>query len=180
MWRPLQVLGTFHSTQNSINFGWYNVRHFSLVCPEYLGLIALKVAPFDRSGYFGRSARNVLPFDKMAVPCTALLYPALYRKNNQTCSGLDWVCVTGMFHSMARGISKISNWHFVAWKKPLILTAPEQLALLVFVRTSLRYVWYNINLNSGCPFRPASTWVPTILPKVENGQKNLLACTCKF
>ena len=35
---------------------------------------------------------------------------------------------------------KFQTGIFVEWKKPLILTAPEQLALLVFVRTSLRYV----------------------------------------
>ena len=75
----------------------------------------------------------LLPFDKIVVPSTALLYSA-YRKNNQTCSGLDWVYATGIFHSIWHvEFPKFQTGIFVEWKKPLILTAPEQLALLVFV-----------------------------------------------
>ena len=60
-WLPLTG-GTFHSTQNSRNFGWYikGTDHFSSVQPEYLGP-ALRVVRFDQSGHFGQSDRNV-PF----------------------------------------------------------------------------------------------------------------------
>ena len=39
------------------------------------------------------------PFDKIAVPSTALLYPA-YKNNNQMRGGLGLVCATGMYRSI--------------------------------------------------------------------------------
>ena len=62
--------------------------HFGLVRPEYSGP-ALKVFHFDRSGYLGRSNRNV-PFHltKLFPPRTALLYAA-YKNNNQR--AVAWV-----------------------------------------------------------------------------------------
>ena len=76
---------------------------FGLVRPEY-SRPAVKVVHFDRSGNFGP-----FPFDKIVVPSATLLYPA-YKNNNETRSGLDWVCATGNvpFH-WARAISEISN-----------------------------------------------------------------------
>ena len=63
--KALQVRrSAFHSTKNSGNFDSYmdynGTGHLGLVRPEYLGP-ALKAVHFDRSGYLGRSERNV-PF----------------------------------------------------------------------------------------------------------------------
>ena len=54
------TLGAFHSTQNSGNFGWYIKwnGHFWFGPTGVFGP-AFKVVHFDRSGYFGRSDRNV-------------------------------------------------------------------------------------------------------------------------
>ena len=75
---------------NSGNFGWcvkWNWDHFSFVRPEYSGP-ALKVVHFDRSGYLGRSDRNVrFHLTKIVVPSTALLYPA-YTNARWLVSGL--------------------------------------------------------------------------------------------
>ena len=74
--------------------------HFSLVQLEYSGP-ALKVIHFDWSGYLCRSVglKCPVPFDKLVVPSTTLLYPP-YKNNNQTRSGLGWVCATRMYHSI--------------------------------------------------------------------------------
>ena len=93
--------GAFHSTQNSRNFGLVHqngMDHFSLVQLECSGP-ALKVVHFDWSGYLCRSVglKCPVPFDKLVVPSTTLLYPP-YKNNNQTRSGLGWVCATRMYH----------------------------------------------------------------------------------
>ena len=74
--------------------------HFSLVQLEYSGP-ALKVIHFDWSGYLCRSVglKCPVPFDKLVVPSITLLYPP-YKNNNQTRSGLGWVCATRMYHSI--------------------------------------------------------------------------------
>ena len=74
--------------------------HFSLVQLEYSGP-ALKVIHFDWSGYLCWSVglKCHVPFDKLVVPSTTLLYPP-YKNNNQTRSGLGWVCATRMYHSI--------------------------------------------------------------------------------
>ena len=59
-------------------------EHFGLVRSEYSGP-GLKVVLFDQSGHFGRSVgpKCPFPFDKIAVPSTALLYPAYNRLQEQ-------------------------------------------------------------------------------------------------
>ena len=103
MWWPLEVLGTFHSTLNSINFGWYNVCHFSLVWPKYLGL-ASKVVHFDWSGHFGQSDRNVsCLWTKLLYKKTCWLVHISFRNtgcivgfhNVRTCRYLEvWKSIT--------------------------------------------------------------------------------------
>ena len=72
--------------------------HFALIRLEYSGP-ALKVVHFDWSGYLCRSVglKCPIPVDKLVVPSTTLLYPP-YKNNNQTRSGLGWVCATRMYH----------------------------------------------------------------------------------
>ena len=80
--------------------------HFGLVRPEY-SRPALKVVHFDRSGYLGRSDRNV-PFHltKLVVHSTALLY-----------SGLGRVCATEMYRSTGHvEFPKSQTGIFVEWK----------------------------------------------------------------
>ena len=91
--------GTFHSTQNSGNFGWYIKSNR----PFRFGLTRI----FRTSGgplWLVRSFRSLGPkspfqFDKIVVPSTSFLFPA-YENNNQTHGGLGWVCATGMYHSI--------------------------------------------------------------------------------
>ena len=96
-------------------------EHFGLVRSEYSGP-GLKVVLFDQSGHFGRSdgPKCPFPFDKIAVPSTALLYPA-YKNNNQTRGGLGRVCATGMYRSTGHvEFPKIQTGIFVEWKAPLV------------------------------------------------------------
>ena len=87
-------------------------EHIGLVRSEYSGP-GLKVVLFDQSGHFGRSDRNVLfRLTKIAVPSTALLYPA-YKNNNQTRRGLGRVsCNRNVPFHWVRGISENSNRNF--------------------------------------------------------------------
>ena len=60
-----------------------------------------------------------LPFDKIVIPSSALLYPA-YTNNNQTRGGLGQVCVTGMYLSVGHvKFPKFQTGIFVEWKSPL-------------------------------------------------------------
>ena len=65
--------------------------HLGLIRPEYLGA-ALKVVHFDRSGYLGRSDRNVsFHSTKLLSPCSiAFSYPA-YENDSQARGGLGRV-----------------------------------------------------------------------------------------
>ena len=81
----------------------------------------LKVVHFDLSAHFGWLDRNVplLPFDKIVIPSSALLYPA-YTNNNQTWGGLGQVCVTGMYLSVGHvKFPKFQTGIFVECKSPL-------------------------------------------------------------
>ena len=52
--------------------------------------------------------KSLFPFDKIVVPCTALLHPA-YTSNNQTRGGLGRVFNRNVPFHWARGISEIWN-----------------------------------------------------------------------
>ena len=61
-----------------------------------------------------------VPFDKIVVPSTALLYPA-YKNNNQTRGGLGRVCATGMYRCIGRvEFPKFQIGVFAKWKAPPI------------------------------------------------------------
>ena len=91
--------GTFHSTQNSGNFGWYIKSNR----PFWFGLTGI----FRTSGgplwlvrsFWLLGPKSPFQFDKIVVPSTSFLFPA-YENNNQTHGGLGWVCATGMYHSI--------------------------------------------------------------------------------
>ena len=71
--------------------------HFGLVRPEYSGP-ALKVVHFDRSGYLGRSDRNV-PFHSTNLLSPVPLFRIVLTKTI-TKRAVAWVCVTGMYRSI--------------------------------------------------------------------------------
>ena len=78
-------------------------RCFTLTTPP------ISVGPTEKS----------LPFDKIVVPSTALLYPACSRNSKQTPWGLKRICETGMNRSI--WLVEFSNFQtkmFVEWKAP--------------------------------------------------------------
>ena len=69
----------------------------------------------------------VIPFDKIVVPSTALLYPAC-KNNNQARAGLGRVCATGMYRSIEHvQFPKFQTGTFVEWKAPLDLQLRTQI-----------------------------------------------------
>ena len=56
-----------------------------------------------------------LPFDKIVVPSTALLYPACSRNNKQTRGGLERICETGM-----------NRWNFRNFKPKFLLNGKRR------------------------------------------------------
>ena len=61
-----------------------------------------------------------VPFDKIVLPSTALLYLA-YKNNNQTRGGLGRVCATGMYRSIGHvEFPKFQTGIFVEWKAPVV------------------------------------------------------------
>ena len=78
-------------------------RWFTLTSP------LISVGPTEKS----------LPFDKIVVPSTALLYPACSRNNKQTRCGLERICETWMNRSIGHvEFSKFQTKIFVEWKAP--------------------------------------------------------------
>ena len=121
--------GTFHSTQNSGNFGWYIKSNR----PFRFGLTRI----FRTSGgplWLVRSFRSLGPkspfqFDKIVVPSTSFLFPA-YENNNQTHGGLGWVCATGMYHSIGHMKFLKFQTRFFSLTFPISLSVQDQLRFL--------------------------------------------------
>ena len=121
--------GTFHSTQNSGNFGWYIKSNR----PFRFGLTRI----FRTSGgplWLVRSFRSLGPkspfqFDKIVVPSTSFLFPA-YENNNQTHGGLGWVCATGMYHSIGHMKFPKFQTRFSPLTFPIPLSVQDQLRFL--------------------------------------------------
>ena len=90
-------------------------RWFTLTSP------LISVGPTEKS----------LPFDKIVVPSTALLYPSCSRNNKQTRGGLERICETGMNFTLywARGIFKISNQNFCWMESAAALGCLFQVAI---------------------------------------------------
>ena len=117
--------GTFHSTQNSGNFGWYIKSNR----PFRFGLTRI----FRTSGgplWLVRSFRLLGPkspfqFDKIVVPSTSFLFPA-YENNNQTHGGLGWVCATGMYHSIGHMKFLKFQTRFFPLTFPISLSVQDQ------------------------------------------------------
>ena len=117
--------GTFHSTQNSGNFGWYIKSNR----PFRFGLTRI----FRTSGgplWLVRSFRSLGPkspfqFDKIVVPSTSFLFPA-YENNNQTHGGLGWVCATGMYHSIGHMKFLKFQTRFFPLTFPISLSVQDQ------------------------------------------------------
>ena len=121
--------GTFHSTQNSGNFGWYIKSNR----PFRFRLTRI----FRTSGgplWLVRSFRSLGPkspfqFDKIVVPSTSFLFPA-DENNNQTHGGLGWVCATGMYHSIGHMKFLKFQTRFFPLTFPISLSVQDQLRFL--------------------------------------------------
>ena len=74
-------------------------RCFTLTTPP------ISVGPTEKS----------LPFDKIVVPSTTLLYPACSRNNKQTRGGLERICETGM-----------NRWNFRNFKPKFLLNGKRR------------------------------------------------------
>ena len=109
-------MGSFHSTQNSGNFGWFR--------PEYSGP-ALKVVHFDRSGHFGRTDRNV-PFH-----LTKLLFPlplfCVLLKRTIPKRAVAWVGSVQPEYRVPLGVKfpKFQTGIFVELKAPHVYTTSD-------------------------------------------------------
>ena len=132
--------GTFHSTQNSGNFGWYikSNRPFRFGLTRILNGPPETVLNFRTvSGgplWLVRSFRSLGPkspfqFDKIVVPSTSFLFPA-YENNNQTHGGLGWVCATGMYHSIGHMKFLKFQTRFFPLTFPISLSVQDQLRFL--------------------------------------------------
>ena len=112
--------GTFHSTQNSGNFGWYIKWNGPVrFGPTGIFETSYKGGPlWPVWSFWSVGPKNPFPFDKIVVPSTAVLNPA-YKNNNQTCGGLGRVCATGMYCSIGHvKFPKFQTRIFVKWKVP--------------------------------------------------------------
>ena len=121
--------GTFHSTQNSGNFGWYIKSNR----PFWFGLTGI----FRTSGgplwlvrsFWSLGPKSPFQFDKIVVPSTSFLFPA-YENNNQTHGGLGWVCATGMYHSIGHMKFPKFQTRFFPLTFPIPLSVQDQLRFL--------------------------------------------------
>ena len=122
--------GTFHSTQNSGNFGWYIKSNR----PFRFGLTRIFRTVSGGPLWLVRSFRSFGPkspfqFDKIVVPSTSFLFPA-YENNNQTHGGLGWVCATGMYHSIGHMKFLKFQTRFFPLTFPISLSVQDQLRFL--------------------------------------------------
>ena len=122
--------GTFHSTQNSGNFGWYIKSNR----PFRFGLTRIFRTVSGGPLWLVRSFRSLGPkspfqFDKIVVPSTSFLFPA-YENNNQTHGGLGWVCATGMYHSIGHMKFLKFQTRFFPLTFPISLSVQDQLRFL--------------------------------------------------
>ena len=117
---------------------WNRTDYLGLVRPEYLGA-ALKVVHFDRSGYLGRSDRNVSFHSAKLlspVPLFRILLTRTITKRAWLGSGLSNQNVP--FH-WTRGISEISKQNF-CWMESsprLPLYHPQRLPLGIIIKKKL-------------------------------------------
>ena len=112
--------GTFHSAQNSGNFGQKpNVMdHFGFGPTGVFGT-SFEGGPLRSTQSFQLVRRKCpFPFVKIAVSSTILLHPS-YNNNNQMRGGLGLICAARMYRST--GHMEFPKFHtriFVEWKAP--------------------------------------------------------------
>ena len=81
------TLGTFHSTQNSRNFGWYIKWNRSF----RFGPTGILGTSFEGGPLWPVEPKFSFPFDKFVVPSTSLLYPA-FKDKMAECSDSMYEC----------------------------------------------------------------------------------------